>query len=189
MKWRIHEYDVPIYQDRDLSRLAELSALEADEAADSEFLAGNQMYTDMRGFTWADVERVMAIEADLISRFQQADDLEVEAQIVDEERARAIEFEQELWGLDIGVAAATVALSALGAIPAGSCNAGGFGGDHQASYPYVAFFASQEVGREILTIAIAAGVGLGLGSDGIARLFGRTDIDLFRFASVAIKRR
>jgi hypothetical protein len=49
------------------------------------------------------------------------------------------ELSDGLWGLDIGVASATIALSALGAIP-GSCNAGGFGGHHQAAYPYVSFF-------------------------------------------------
>lgn len=188
MKWSARQYNVEIFREVDPAHLAELSPAEADEAADNEFLAGNQMYSDMRGFTWADVAGAIAIENAAIFRMQHADDLDTEAELWDEERQQASEPENELWGLDIGVAAATVALSALGAIPVGSCNAGGFGGCHQASHPYVAFFVSAVVAISILEIATAADVGLIVGTDGIARLFGRTDLDLIRFASVAAER-
>jgi hypothetical protein len=63
-----------------------------------------------------------------------------EATRIDDERLDCFEPSDGLWGLDIGVASATIALSALGAIPVGSCNAGGFGGHHQGAFPYVSFF-------------------------------------------------
>jgi len=186
MKWHPHDYGVEIYRELDRARLATLSPAEAEEAGEAESLAGNQMYSDLRGFTWADVAKAIAIERAVITRLQQADDLETEAENWDEERHQATEFEDELWSLDVGVAAATIVLSAMGATPVGSCNAGGFGGQHQASHPYVAFFASPDAADDILGIATAADVGLVVGDDGIARIYGRSDLDLLHFAETAI---
>jgi hypothetical protein len=129
--------------------------------------------------------RAMEREAELIRRFEDAEDLNREAELFDEERDL---LDNDLWGLEIGVAGATVALSALGAVPFSSCNAGGFGGRHVARFSYVAFYLPQDLADSVLSIATAADVGLDIVEDGIGRVFGRTDYDLHRFASMALER-
>jgi hypothetical protein len=161
-----------------------LSETEADRG-EEDGLAGNQHYQDLRGVSWDEVARTVEREAELIRRFEDAEDLNREAELFDEERDL---LDDDLWGLDIGVAGATVALSALGAVPVSSCNAGGFGGRHVARFPYVAFYLPQHLADSVLSIATAADVGLDIVEDGIGRVFGRTDYDLHRFAALALER-
>jgi hypothetical protein len=92
------------------------------------------------------------------------------------------------FSLDVGVAAATIALSAYGATPVSSCNAGAFGGQHKARYPYVAFFLPSELAPEIILCAEASDVGLISDESGIVRIYGREEMDLVRFAGTAWKR-
>ena len=61
-------------------------------------------------------------EKALFERFARAADLNREAELYEEERANADQPEEDLWGLDVGVVGATLALSALGATPFNSCN-------------------------------------------------------------------
>ena len=110
-----------------------------------------------------------------------------EATRIDDERLDCFEPSDGLWGLDIGVASATIALSALGAIPVGSCNAGGFGGHHQGAYPYVSFFLGGAPPEFVVSISRAASVGLRSDADGLAQIFGGGDLDLLRFAETALK--
>lgn len=88
----------------------------------------------------------------------------------------------------VGVAAATIAISAYGATPVSSCNAGAFGGQHQARYPYVAFFLPKELASEIMLCAEASDVGLLCDENGIAQIYGQGEMDLVRFAETAWKR-
>jgi hypothetical protein len=155
------------------------------ERGEEEGLGGNQHYQDLRGLSWDQVAEVVEEEAALIARFEAAGDLDAEAEEFQDER---LDGDDALWGLDVGVAGATFALSALGAFPIGSCNAGGFGGHHVASFPYVAFFAEPAIAPLILSIAESAEVGLDVVDGGTGRLFGRTDHDLHRFARVALSR-
>jgi len=187
MRWRPQVYPVLIGQALNVARLATLSDVEADEADESGYLAGNQMYQDLRGYGWSDVAAAIEIERRFIARLQAADDLDGEAQRIDDERLDSFEPSDGLWELDIGVAAATIALSALGATPVGSCNAGGFGGHHQARYPYVAFYVDAGAAALVLALARAAGVGLRGDDSGLAQIFGAGDLDLLRFAETALK--
>jgi hypothetical protein len=189
MRWRAHVYPVAIKQVLNVDHLSALSETEANEAGESGYLAGNQMYQDLRGCNWVDVARTLAVERRFIAQLQTAEDLQAEAARIDEERLDCFESADGLWGLDIGVASATVALSALGAIPVGSCNASGFGGHHQGLRPYVAFFIGGAVPDLTITIARAARVGLGNGEVGLAQIFGAADSDLLRFAETALKLR
>ena len=168
---------------------SELAILDDGEAArgEEDGLAGNQQYQDLRGASWEEVSHVLAKEAALIERFEGASDLDEEADRFEEERLEAVFPEDDLCGLDIGVAAATLAISALGATPVSSCNAGGFGGHHVARFPYVAFYLPRERAGEVLAIAEKAEVGLDIVDEGIARLCGRTDYDLHRFAKCALQ--
>lgn len=155
------------------------------ERGEEDGLGGNQHYQDLRDASWDLVAEVVEEEAALIARFEAAGDLDAEAEEFQDER---LDGDDALWGLDVGVAGATFALSALGAVPIGSCNAGGFGGHHVASFPYVAFFAEPAIAPVILSLAASAEVGLDVVDGGTGRLFGRTDHDLHRFAQVALGR-
>ena len=117
-----------------------------------------------------------------------APDVEEEAERYAEEIDTAIFPEEDLWGLDIGVIGAVMALSALGALTVSSCNAGGFGGIHVERFPVVAMFLPRAIAEEVLAIAEIADVGLDMIEGGLVRLYGRTDFDLHRFAEVALAR-
>lgn len=180
-------YVQPIIRSLDPDALGVLS----DEAADrgeEDGLEGNQLYRDLRGITWEQVADALGQEAVFIARLTAAADLDAESVRIEAEREEADFPEEDLWGLDIGVIGATLALSALGATPVSSCNAGGFGGQHVAAFPHVAFFLPRTATAEVLAIAEAANVGLDVVEGGIARLYGRTDFDLHRFAQVALNR-
>ena len=187
MQWHDHHYPAAIEQALDVASLAKLSDIAADEADESGDLAGNQMYQDLRGYGWPDVARALAVEHRLIATLQAAEDLEAEAMRIDDERLDCFEPADGLWGLDLGVASAPIALSAFGAIPVSSCNAGGFGGTHQGGYPYVAFFIGGVDPEAIISTARAAGVGLRSDTDGVAQIFGAGDLSLLRFAETALK--
>lgn len=181
-----HIYAVDITRDFDPGQL---TAPGAEELANGEEdgLAGNQHYRDLRGASWDDVADVLTCEAEAFTRFAAASDLDEEAEQFDEERLGFMEPE-DLWGLDVGVAGAALALAALGAIPVGSCNAGGFGGHHQARFPYVAFFIGQASPQAVLGIAAEVDIGLDIIDPGIGRLFAKGDHDLHRFGRRALDR-
>jgi hypothetical protein len=183
-----HSYRPPIVRSLDVNRLAELS----DEAADSgeeDGLEGNQQYRDIRFITWAQVADGIAREQELFARFAAAEDVEEEAKRYTEEIEEALFPEEDLWGLDIGVIGAVLALSALGAVTVTSCNAGGFGGRHTEAFPLVVFYLPQAAADEVMAVAQTADVGLDMTEGGLVRLYGRTDFDLHRFAEIALARR
>ncbi len=182
MRWRAKTYPVAISRALDTERLAALSDTEADEGEESGFLAGNQMYQDLRAFSRADLAAAIELEADLMARLQAADDLDAATEILDDERLDVNEPADGLWGLDIGVASAVAAFSVLGGTPVSSCNAGGFGGTHTAEHPYVAGYLPAVAADALLEAAAAADVGVAMADDGLVQVFGRTDFDLLRFA-------
>lgn len=188
MVWREHTYAVTILRDVDVKRLAVIGA-EALEAADEAgFLAGNAMFQDLSGCTRDEAAAAVAGEAELVGRLTAADDLDAEADQIDEERAEAFEDIDALWNLDVGVIGAVIALSALGCAPIGSCNAGGFGGHHQAQHPYVAFYLPAAAVAEVLGLAEAVGAGLIIDADGLAQLYSDRDLGLSQFAALAVAR-
>jgi hypothetical protein len=63
----------------DVGRLASLSDTEADEAKESGFLAGDQMYQDLPALPWADLAAAIELEANLMARLQEVDDLHAAA--------------------------------------------------------------------------------------------------------------
>ncbi|PZQ12344.1 MAG: hypothetical protein DI565_16060 [Ancylobacter novellus] len=188
MKWRDREYDVEIRQEIDVASLAEPEAGELEEAEETGQLAGNGMYQDLSGLGLDDLQATLARENEVIARLSAAEDLEAAAEAFDDERAERPTPAEELWGLDIGVAAATVALSVLGATPVASCNAGGFGGVHQSGHPYVAAFIPADQADALVMLAREADVGVRTGSDGLVRVYGRSDLALVRFAEVVLSR-
>lgn len=186
MVWREHNYPIPIRREVDGERLAIIdpAALEAGDEAG--YLAGNAMFQDLSGLSWGEAAVAVAGEAGLIARLTRADDLEAEADLIEEERYAAFDDAEALWNLDVGVIGAVAVLSALGCAPVGSCNAGGFGGQHQAAHPYVAFALPSAAIDQLLALAEAAGVGLVLDAHGLAQLYSDRDLGLARFAAFAV---
>jgi hypothetical protein len=180
-------YPHPIIRVLNPDTLEVLSEEDADRG-EEDGLEGNQQYRDLRGMTWAQVAAALLQEAEFFDRLAAAADLNEEAELIEEEREAADFPEDDLWGLDVGVISATLALSALGATPVSSCNAGGFGGQHVAAFPYVAFFLPRSAAAEVLAIAEEADVGVDVVEGGIARLYGGTDFGLHRFAQLALSR-
>lgn len=183
----VRVYPAPPEREIDVEALAILSEEEAD-AGEDDGLQGNQQYRDLRSVSWDQVAVGLRAEAALFQRFAASEDLDAEAERYDEERDEAFLPEGDLWGLDVGVIGATLALSAMGATPVSSCNAGGFGGFHVAQFPHIAFYLAREVAEEVLAVAEAAGVGLAMTTGGLVCLSGRSDLDLHRFGEVALTR-
>jgi hypothetical protein len=177
--------EIEIRRDLNVDSLAELSPAEASEAEDQGYLAGNRFYRDLRGFGWEDVRRALDLERSLVDRIQAADDPAAAESDFDELRLQFLDPIEELCGLDVGVASAVLAISALGAIPVSSCNGGCFGGPHQARHPYVAFYLPKDRAARALDLAEAADIGLFVDQNGIAQVYGRAIRDLLRFAALA----
>ncbi len=182
MKWFAKTYLIAINRALEVDRLASLSDHEADEGEESGFLAGNQMYQDLRSLSWADLAAAITLEASLMGHLQAAADLGSVAELLDEERLDVLEPAEGLWGLDISVASAVVAFSVLGGTPVSSCNAGGFGGTHTAEHPYVAGYFPATTASALLNAAAVADVGVATAADGLVQVFGRKDTDLLDFA-------
>jgi hypothetical protein len=182
MKLRVAS--IKIRQALDFSSLEALSDEDADEADDDGYLDGNQHYQDLRASTWQDVRYALAREENLTRTFLDAEHPDLAER--DFYAARNLDDEQEsLWGLDVGVAAAVVALNVLGARTSLSCNGGAFGGEHFRDMPCVRFFPGSASQNYLLKLAGQARVGL-VEENGRALLYGRTIRDLQRFAAAAL---
>lgn len=168
----------------DGDRLEVLSEAEADAASDDGFLRGNSRYEEHRGWGWADVRAALKVEAAIIEQIARAEDASTAEATFEEQRDLEGEGAAALWGLDVGVASAVIALSSLGAAPFISCNAGSFGGTHPASKPYVAFYLGAASPHLLLALAEVADVGLEV-VDGVLCLYARTVLDLLQFARLA----
>ena len=151
-------------------------------------LAGNHHYQDLRDATWSQVIAMAERERGYIDRIVTAKKPQREAEALFGELDDAANDSDEypLLGLDLGVAAAVLALSAMGQIPALSCNGGAFGGTHRGEHPYVAFYAKPSSVQALISLAREAGAGMS-DRDGLAVLYGRTVTALQDFALAAVK--
>ena len=109
------------------------------EASQDSFLGCNREYADLRGLPWHEARRVYEVETQIIARLEASCDPEEELEEIEDRLYD--EDADHLYGLDIGVASAVVALSAARCLPFTSCNAGSFGGSHHEGHPLVAFYA------------------------------------------------
>lgn len=186
MRWSPRSFPVEIRWELDPTRLAQISDGELDDAGSEGSIAGNHAYQDLRGFTWQDVEATLSLERSIIDRLIDAPELEAAIAEFEDARARSIDEQAALWDLDIGVASAVLALSAMGATPVSSCNAAAFGGHHVAAFPYVAFYLPTNRIDEVYLYASLSNVGLINDSSGVAQIFGADEKGLVRFAEVAL---
>lgn len=180
-------FNIEVHRAFDAAGLDDLSDVEADAASDDGYLRGNSRYEDHRGWTWRDLRAALDIETSIVERLAGAEDPAAAEAAFEAGRDPEEEGAKSLWGLDVGVASAVIALSALGATPFISCNAGSFGGAHPAGRPYVAFYLG--TASPVLLLALAEGAGVGLEvEDGVVRLYARTVLDLLRFARLVEER-
>lgn len=186
MRWSPRSFPVEIRRDLDEAKLAQISDDELEDAESEGSVAGNHAYQDLRGFSWRDVEVALFRERSIIDRLKAAPDLEAAAADFEETRAQWIDEQEALFDLDVGVAAAVIALSAMGAVPIASCSAGAFGGHHVAAYPYIAFFVCGARVDDVMSYAMRAGVGLEADASGIAQIFSNDSTGLTRFAEIAV---
>src|SRR5271166_3491237 len=115
MRIKTRLFDIEVHQEIDPERLAEVPHEELDRADEEGEIAGNQMYQDLRSMTWDDVADAIRIERSVLNRLTGAADILSELRAVEDERFQEDDESRALWGLDVGVAAATIALSAFGA--------------------------------------------------------------------------
>ena len=135
-------------------------------------------YRDLRGVNWGDASDSLEMEREILARV--AGDLSVaEEAMCDEELFR-------LGGLDLGVAAAVVALSAANCAPIASCNGGA--GHHEA-YPCIAFYCRENRLPDLLKAAELAGCGLESSGDGSVVLYANSVVPLLLFAEMLIEMR
>jgi hypothetical protein len=182
-------FDVDVAIALDLSRL---SWPRRGEAADESHLGLNRMYFDIRGALWREAETMLQTELDVIQRVTTSSAPDQEMDVVDEEMDETCDDtgEHPLWGLDLGVAGATFALSAAGCIPFTSCNAGAFGSrHHQEAYPLVAFYMRPKVASVITDAAMDAGAGLFQHPNGSLQVYGSAIGHILGFAHALYVRR
>lgn len=150
---------------------------------------GNQYYQDLTKFTWSDARATLEFEAVLLKRVGLSGDPATEEEAVGNEldAVDCLGAAPSLWGLDLGVAAAVVTLSAVGAVPVASCNGGAFGAPHIGSNPYIAFFIRPRRLLAVLDWAREAGLSLTATTDGIAVLHARCISDFHTFVNLALE--
>lgn len=176
----------PIVRDLTGRSFAVLDREEAERAAEDGDLDGNKAYDDLRGMTWDDVLETLDRERTIVSGLLDASNPGESYEKFEEERLNDLGADL-LWGLDPGVAASTIALSALGAIPISSCNGGVYGGKHLEAYPLIAFYIAAASPDVLLAYAEVAGAGLVLDRYGCAQLFAQTCTPLLAFAATALE--
>ncbi len=176
----------PIIRDLASRPFAVLEPEEAERGGEDGYLAGNKAYDDLRGMTWDDVFETLVCERAVVAVLTAAPDPDEAYETFEVDRLSEWGADA-LWGLDPGVAAATIALSAMGATPISSCNGGAFGGEHLEAYPLVAFYVASASPDTLLACADAAQAGLALDAHGCAQLFGETCAPLLAFAFAAIE--
>lgn len=159
-----------------------LAWIDGDSAKDGSGLGLNREYVDLRGATWAEVERVLELERRLIAAKTASDGPGVSNVITED----AAQF--SCVGLDLGVAAATLGLAVAGCVPFTSCNGGAFGDTHADEYPLVAFFMAQSAVAPVVEAAKVAGVGLHHDQHGLVHVYARFIKDMVVFAAALSER-
>lgn len=149
--------------------------------------AGNQYYRDLTKFSWSQAGATLRLETALVDRVCSATDPAAEEQVVMDELEALDDMSDapSLWGLDLGVAAAVLTLSAAGAVPVASCNGGAFGSQHVGRNPYVAFFVRPRRLWTILEWCEQANL-VPTVTDGIAVLHAKHIRDFHLFAAAGI---
>jgi hypothetical protein len=99
VRWREHRYSVQIVRRVDVAALAAVDAETLAEADEAGYLAGNAMFQDLSGCSWEEARIAVAGERDLITRLKAAEDLEAEAEAIEDERLAVLDDADTLWSI------------------------------------------------------------------------------------------
>jgi hypothetical protein len=127
------------------------------------FALGNFEYEpEITKATWHDAQRALACEMALVARVEQRAHTVTDFETLLDmggETEDGIGLE-ELWGLEPGIAGATLAVAASGCVPFDSCRGhlGQFAGNGRP-HPYVCFQSDRPRARVIRDISLRAGAG------------------------------
>jgi hypothetical protein len=174
-------FDVEVVHDVDPNQLG----WPGDRPEDVGF-TGNRDFVDMRFLTWSDAEEALKEERQLVARVEATASTEDE---LDEILEELLEDPGYLEGLDIGVAAAVIALASSGNIPFSSCNGGAFGGHHHEWHPLIALYVRPGTYEELLKCAKTANVGFSNGSNAEAVIYAADIRAMLKFAELLITNR
>jgi hypothetical protein len=182
----IHCFDVVV--ERELNGVAFAWPSDAELAN----LSASPYHQDLRAIDRAQAQSALIHERELVVRFQAATTFEeAEAEVVEMRESLIPESdhwgEDILFGLDLGVASAVLAISAVGCIPVASCNGGAFGGTHAAVCPIVAFFMKPGHQSLLLACATRAGVGLRVCEDGQVQVYASSVLAILDFADELLR--
>ena len=156
------------------------------EAMNEGTLGCNRSYVDLRRLTWLEARRVYSVEDVLLARIETSSTPNEEHGLIEDE---LYEDAEGIYGLDIGVASAVVALSAARCVPFSSCNGGAFGGCHHESHPVVALFARPETTSLLVECAEEADCGLLSGEMGHLVVYANDIRNMRAFSTALIGRR
>lgn len=155
------------------------------DMGDDSGLGANRQYEDLRNMSWELVQEAFEAEKSAINEFiltgggggEEAEFGEDDG----EDDVSEVELDP-LWGLDMGVASAVLALSAAGCVPFTSCNGGAFGGGHYEKYPLVGFYLPRQLATILPRIVADAGVGLYQHGGGVFQVYANEIPAMMRFA-------
>lgn len=152
----IPEFNVKIRQecDTNILKMPEEELMKHDTG-----LLCNRHYADKRGYSWDQVKEALELERDIVnkadSRSETKDEFE---EAVNELADEVADNWMILDDFDVGVAAATMAFSALGGAPVSSCRG------HQLNeepHPYIGGWINREKARLLIEICKECDVGIG----------------------------
>ena len=153
------------------------------EAMNESPLGCNRSYVDLRRLTWLEARRAYSVEDVLLARIEASSTPDEEYHLIEDE---LYEDSEGIYGLDIGVASAVIALSAARCVPFSSCNGGAFGGCHHESHPVVALFARPETTSLLVECAEEADCGLISGEIGNLVVYANDIRNMRAFSSAVI---
>lgn len=145
----------------------------------------NHSYLDFRGFSWNDARRILAFEEELVNRIKATEDPEAARDEIMDELYE--DDDEGLFGMDIGVASAVVALSAAGCIPFTSCNGGYYGDYHLEHYPLIGCYIRPDKISSLLNAAIEADVSITNDESGAVFVYTSEISGIVAFARSMIK--
>ena len=149
------------------------------------FRMDNHQYERIRA-TWREARKALKYEYRLLRRLEMTTDLEAELIAISDEN-----YENDcppLRGLDLGVAATVLTLSAMGGLTVTSCNGGCLGDHHHEKHPLVVFYAKPEDAATLLGAADESGVGI-TNEDGSLMVCANDIWRMHNFAKSILKRR
>lgn len=167
---------------------ASMAGLPSRDEAMSDYLDGNREYEPgMMASTWDDAAEALEVEQNrLVLSSTVTNDNQVETELdgdLDDWEAIA------LGGLDVGVAAAVMALNAAGCVTSTSCRGHPAVAGDGRGYPRIRFFADPSRASIVLEAALASGCGMEVDGEGVGLLYAPSIAETIAFAAEIIGRR